>query len=120
MMQAATTQIATSSIKPMDPTAAPMITVVLLPSKHSYRKSNVNDTQLYCTVAKYVQQNFTIVCKLWFFFFFFAHWTKTGYSWSVLNQVYKQVACYTECYMLLQMEKQSSHKGCKQAVVFFL
>ena len=53
-MQAATTQIATSSIKPMDPTAAPMITVVLLPSKHSYRKSNVNDTQLYCTVAKYV------------------------------------------------------------------
>ena len=53
------------------------------------------------------------------FFFFFAHWTKTGYSWSVVNQVHKQVACYTECYMLLQMEKQSSHKGCKQAVVFF-
>ena len=59
------------------------------------------------------------LCASYDFFFFFAHWTKTGYSWSVLNQVYKQVACYTECYMLLQMEKQSSHKGCKQAVVFF-
>ena len=33
-MQAATTQIATNNMKTMHPTAAPTITVVLLPSKH--------------------------------------------------------------------------------------
>ena len=51
MMQAATTQIATSNMKTVDPTAAPMITVVLLPSKHGYRKRKIHTSyQQYKTV----------------------------------------------------------------------
>ena len=47
-MQAATTQIATKNMKTMHPTAAPTITVVLLPSKHGYRKCKIHTSyQLY-------------------------------------------------------------------------
>ena len=55
-MQAATTQIATSSIKTVDPTAAPMITVVLLPSKIGYRKCTMIQN-IYCVEMEHIQQN---------------------------------------------------------------
>ena len=53
MMQAATTQIATSNMKTMDPTAAPMITVVLLPSRHGYRKCKIIQKCILCWDGAY-------------------------------------------------------------------